>query len=442
MPPSSLDGLVRIEGRNYTFRDLYSTGAGKRLLIRMRGKPQGAIACLCRRREPLALQVYSTPEGPRLRCYPDTGPLHRQDCLRNGISHVGEGSRCYSGKAITRDGRYWDVHLRDQLIAKPGAAHSPSPPPAKGRDDQRETDVQGRATLLTALRAIWQITGLNGTVRKFGNGEPGLLAASRLAKQREFLRFNGEPARQVCILPGIDRMATHPRLSESGRDATTWYAIVIGAITRVVRDGSDALVTLRHGDVPLRAEWNIWQEIVAHSPFPRTDALIQALSQESTVKTLVVTLIARVARDEIGQLRLVNGALMVVASFWPVPVDSRAELQVLWHLSSGTGRRFVKPLLYRAGDLALPDFVVLDCALPTVIEVYGRTGSADYDRRRDVKRDLYAANRDRVGYVELFSRKGAMLRLPDRVPGAFDRHKHLVEGLEVKLGLQALRETP
>ena len=442
MPPCSLDGLVRIEGRNYTFRELYSTGAGKRLLIRMRGKAPGAIACLCRRRKPLALQVYSTPEGPRLRCYPDTGPLHHLDCLRNGISHVGDGTRCYSSRAIARDGRYWDVHLRDQLITKPGAAHSQTTPPAKGRDDRREIDVQGRATLLTALRAIWQITGLNGTVRKFGNGDPGLLAASRLAKQREFLRFNGEPARDVCILPGIDRIATHPRLSERGRDANTRYAIVIGAITKVDRDGSDVLVTLRHGDLPLCAEWNVWQEIVAHSPFPRTDKLIQALSREPTGRTLVATLIGRLVRDETGQMRLVNGALMVVATFWPIPVDSRAELQVLWHLSSGTGRRFVKPLLYRAADLVLPDFVLLDCALPTVIEVYGRTGSADYDRRRDVKREIYMANKDRVGYVELLARKGAKLRLPDRTSGAFDRHKHLVEGLEIKLGLQPSLEIP
>ena len=73
------------------------------------------------------------------------------------------------------------------------------------------------------------------------------------------------------------------------------------------------------------------------------------------------------------------GPSEIVAATDPVTVLDRLV---------AAGRGFTKPLRYD-GDAVFPDFVLTDPRPATIVEVYGITGRADYERRKQAKLEHY-----------------------------------------------------
>jgi hypothetical protein len=92
-----------------------------------------------------------------------------------------------------------------------------------------------------------------------------------------------------------------------------------------------------------------------------------------------------------GYLKAIDMAAMLTARTY-VPADSSHEITMATALADA-GRSFVKPLRYDAQAETLPDFALLDCDPPVYVEVYGITGNAAYQARKQEARHYQQTGR-------------------------------------------------
>ena len=87
-----------------------------------------------------------------------------------------------------------------------------------------------------------------------------------------------------------------------------------------------------------------------------------------------------------GYLNVIDAALMATSAQY-IPIDSSHEA-VLAHQLVAEKRSFIKPLTIRAGESALPDFILTDTAPQFVLEVFGMSTQA-YIERKAQKMAIY-----------------------------------------------------
>ena len=120
-----------------------------------------------------------------------------------------------------------------------------------------------------------------------------------------------------------------------------------------------------------------------------------AAPADATDRRIVV--LALIEGTPHGYLRLVDPTAMLVSPDY-IPADSSHELTMSRALIDAH-RAFTKPLRYDRRDAVFPDFVLTDTGPPTVIEVWGITGRADYENRKHTKQAHYAGT-ERFTLVE------------------------------------------
>jgi len=101
-----------------------------------------------------------------------------------------------------------------------------------------------------------------------------------------------------------------------------------------------------------------------------------------------------IERTKDGNLRVVDMAALLCNKAF-IPCDSSYEVAMANRLVSER-RRFTKPMRLEVGDSLLPDFVLADTSVSTVIEVYGMESNAEYRLRKAQKQALYAQRKTSV----------------------------------------------
>ncbi|KNH04370.1 hypothetical protein BRCH_02107c [Candidatus Burkholderia brachyanthoides] len=98
-------------------------------------------------------------------------------------------------------------------------------------------------------------------------------------------------------------------------------------------------------------------------------------------------------RTKDGNLRVIDGALQLcLCNSAFIPCDSSYEVAMANRLVAER-RRFRKPLRLSASDTLLPNFLLMDTAPETAIEVYGMETNEGYRRSKAQKQALYVQRR-------------------------------------------------
>ena len=202
-------------------------------------------------------------------------------------------------------------------------------------------------------------------VAPYRPGRPDPAREARLAEflrpleQPEYIRIPGGPRR------GQTRQVRHRRL-------------LLGELKDLTATEHGHKLTLRHFPRP------VFLTGEQHRHLTRRFPAAFSPRRGPTARRLLLALIEGSPQ---GYLRLVDAAAQLASSGY-VPADSSHEVIMADRLVAA-GRAFTKPLRY-GGEAALPDFVLTDTDPPTIVEVFGVIGRADYEARKKIKLRHYA----------------------------------------------------
>jgi Protein of unknown function (DUF1173) len=156
--------------------------------------------------------------------------------------------------------------------------------------------------------------------------------------------------------------------------------LIIGEVTHVTMVGKALMVKLRHQARPLWTFPSFGDRLATR--YPIAEAILTSGNAEGRVVGLFMVEVT----SEDG-LWIKDGALMTCSREY-IPCDSSYEVR-LANLLTQSRRSFLKPLKIEHGMDLLPDFKLLDCAVPTVMEVWGMN-TPEYLAHRQAKIQRYS----------------------------------------------------
>ncbi len=348
------------------------------------------LRCLCRD-DPNAqaeLVVRLRQERYYIACMPGTRHLHDRatcDLFSENPQHSGSGE--YAG-AIEYEGDVADIKVNFPLKKATPPAHAVP----VGRPNIKTGKVKrGSMGLSGLLSHLWSEAGLNswtpGTVRPWSRVYSSLCDAAgaiRLGTRElaDYLHVQPEVKRDWLPPPPVD--AQHSQdyflllFKVSGTVATPFGgAYLKTSVGAAFLAKEPVLKAFKRSHA--RA-WRLMEQPLTAEDGTKPPKLIcLALAQWETIKGAPC-------------LSILQAGLMMT-NWRDIPVESIHELRVADQLVE-QARSFTKPLRYDASeDVVFPDFLlsdVVDDAVP--MEVYGISGNAEYEERKQEKRDHYRSS--------------------------------------------------
>lgn len=168
----------------------------------------------------------------------------------------------------------------------------------------------------------------------------------------------------------LDRLIATGRVRRRG--------LVLGEIRAVEPGDYSVRVRLAHQRAPLFATPQLIDR--ARRSYP------SAFSDQSSQQARRQVVLCLIERSRNGYPMIVDLAAMLTTSSY-LPADSSHEADMADALVDA-GRAFLKPLRYD-GDGVFPDFVLVDDAPETYVEVWGVRGRERYEARKYAKQALY-----------------------------------------------------
>jgi len=260
--------------------------------------------------------------------------------------------------------------------------------------DSSNTRSAGRksAPLLGFLQRLWLDSSLNqwaGTAqRNWGTCNAQILAALGEGK------LNGKPLQEVLHI--MRRYEESEQTTIKGEfevflsrirntPVASDRAIVIGEIKSVDASKYGYVVKIRQTFESFFASKDLIDKTAKSFRYARP----MIGNADARVIALLV-----IERTKDGNLRVVDMAALLCNKAF-IPCDSSYEVAMANRLVSER-RRFTKPMRLEVGDSLLPDFVLADTSVSTVIEVYGMESNAEYRLRKAQKQALYAQRKTSV----------------------------------------------
>jgi hypothetical protein len=319
-----------------------------------------------------------------------TGTQHNDTCRFFQLDREKSGLKAYDKVAVDENGGIkvgLGLRMRDDegLQVKPASSRLMV-------DGQTSNSKHKTVSLLGLLHLLWDRVGLNyckpNSIKLRAN------IAFRLWKQASEIRIKRESFAKHLLMFDM----------RGKNDITLDYAVknnrrlfVIAPLTAWVNEGisesGELPIECPAGIPPLRLIDDLWKTTCRS--FRRT---VDAWSNGAKI-IAIAQIEPKQAMKGFGySCEVVGLALMRVTDYW-LPVESSYERDIADELVV-SGRRFIKPLRYDAGeDEVFPDFVLLDtnASSGTPMEVFGMT-SKEYRERQARKTEYYNQTFGQTGW--------------------------------------------
>ena len=344
----------------------------------------GYAECMCS--APARRLVIRLREGRfHLAVWPGDGPSHAAECPFHRLDASASGLGGYSREAVFEDERGMHVRL-DAALSLTGASVADASPVVSADSVSRSRATMGLKGLFDLL---WEQAGLH----RFA---PSLRRSwwhchrALMEQVVSDVTVNRQPLGQALLVvppyrgpaaPGAGGAVADFLARLGAKERGRRRGLVLGEVKSVAASQYGFRISLRHLREPLFAG----EELVTRVRSSHRAAFSGTRAEDSRQLGLFL-----VERTERGYL-VVADAAVVLTSVGYIPVESSYELAMIDALLAA-GRRGVKPLRYDArADVVFPDFVLVDDpeAADTVVEVWGITGRADYERRKAEKIRYY-----------------------------------------------------
>jgi Protein of unknown function (DUF1173) len=351
------------------------------LFVRARAE-FGYAECLCRSKRPARLVIRCRSGRHHLAVWPEQGHLHRAHCPWFRPDPALSGRGVYTHSAILTTDNGTALRLATSLIT-----HSePSSPPRPASPDETDATASRRSlSLLAVVHFLWEQAGLSVWSRREGR-RTWRTCHARLLSVIQDCTANGTSLGDLLyVVPTFDRTVAQ-RNAQAWEDftaslgqqrASRCRGLVLGEIRRIMPTEYGVCLRLAHQRAPIYASMTLMEKVRRS----HRSALADHNDHGRRVALLVVD------RSRNGYTIAVDMAVALVSAAY-LPVDSGHELRMADALVAA-GRSILKPLHYDRDDAVMPDFVLLDTAPATYIEVWGVTGRQDYEQRKQIKQAHY-----------------------------------------------------
>ncbi|MEV6071809.1 DUF1173 family protein [Nocardia sp. NPDC052001] len=338
----------------------------------------GHAYCLCRP-EPLRLVIRHRLDRYFLARWPGEGPLHDPSCPFHQPDPALTGRAAYADTAIVDTPTGTTIRFDAPLTSSTAASVS-------GAQDElgATTSGSGRRTvgLLGLLHYLWEDARLN-TWNPGKRRDWGTIAAD-IGDRIHDCALSGRPLHQVLHVIPPDRPGTRvanlaafdefvDRL-RGPRDQIR-RALVLGELTAVTATRYGVAYTLAHCPKRLFASAPLHERVLR--------SYGSAFSRAASTHAGRRVGLFLIERSPKGYATVADTAIMLTTGTGYIPCDSSHEL-VMADALRHADRAFLKPVRYDHVSLVLPDFVLTDTDIATVIEVWG-LDSEEYLRRKAIK---------------------------------------------------------
>ncbi|MEV0297027.1 DUF1173 family protein [Nocardia sp. NPDC050710] len=375
---------VRLAGRRYRLADLRADPEAYRdAFTRARSEDQHAV-CLC---HPAGrkLVIRRTQSGRHfLARWPGEAHLHATACpfYESAAEHSGRSAYAHSAIRETEDGVSIRVDVALRLaVAAAAASTTPEASEREARPGRRS------ATLLGLVHWLWEVGRLNS----WQPSQPRRMwrdCHAALSDRIAETTVNRQPLSEVLyVVPPFrpetaDAAAARFEQFLAGlgpQGETAHRGLVLGEIRAVGHTGRGNIrYDLCHHRRLLVASQRLHETVRARFANAYSEAARKAGGRRIGVFAI--------ERSPGGHAAIIDMAVMLTSPTF-VPADSSHELTMTAALVAG-GVAFEKPLRYDATELVLPDFVLTDAPVTTVVEVWGRE-DPEYLARKAAKQAHY-----------------------------------------------------
>lgn len=344
----------------------------------------GEVRCLCPGHgdKRLSVRHFAVHDSYFLARYPNSGEEHSRDCRFFALDVNKSGLAGYQAGVIDEqsDGTY-KITLGIGLTIK-------EPVTAVDKDDLTPPAGSARATqrsmrLLGLLHFLWNEAALNVWWPAMRGKRTVATVSYRLNEAATRIVAGQTKLSDVLLTAAQTKKgkdAQRNRLRVKDAVANHTRLIVIAPLAKYKEEPTSLKITAFHGIPFLALTPALWAATTKR--FPRAADAWRSGGD-------VFAIVQCEPGADMKSANVVGLALMQVSSTW-IPVDSSYELKIAEMLASDQhDRAFVKPLRFDAKqDEVFPDFILLDTAKDTPMEVFGRADEA-YELRMQEKTEYF-----------------------------------------------------
>lgn len=313
--------------------------------------------------------------------WPLDGEAHHAHCRFHKPPADMTGRSAYTAGAIEeRADGCLDIRSRVSLKVRTEDRN-----PSTERDAGGGGQSRASAGLLGVMHALWERTRLNQWqphwVRNWTRCRwalrsiDGSINGQRMS-EAVYVVPTYEEARRDAIEAEFERF--RKRLTTAG--LYRLRGMVLGEVRRLQESQYGFRIDLRNQRLP----YFVSHQLIARAQRSYRHVFAQLESPRARV---VVLLVIEVSKQ--GYLTITDMAAMLTTRNY-IPAESSYELEMADALTAAS-RAFIKPLRYDGHAEEFPDFRLTDTIPESVVEVFGMSGNAEYDRRKAEKQARYRA---------------------------------------------------
>jgi hypothetical protein len=354
--------------------------------------------CLCSENFP---ELYITPRFEKfyLAKMPDTGPFHDVHCAFYESPLDQSGRAGYAEGAIVDRGDVVDVKLGVPLSRARHVEKAASP---LGEKRAVPTLRRHAVELLGLLHFLWEqssnhrwfpiMRGMKVTSRRWSS------VTYFLGRTLDNIHCKGKPLKESLFL--VSQFDKNKPDAIGDEFSTVMASVVSSGSELAEKKNRPIEMKMILGEIKAVTKSQYGYELrfrgFAQSFYIR-EQLFQKIQKSYTSGVVAIEsntdakciAIAVISASKKGYFNIESMALMPVNQNY-IPFDSSYEKTIADALIIQE-RQFEKPLRYDNTALTLPDFILLDgdqfSRIP--MEIYGMTGNAEYDKRKNEKREIY-----------------------------------------------------
>jgi hypothetical protein len=352
----------------------------------------GHAVCLCSDQHPnLVIRRVSSQAGDRffLATWPHTGTQHGQDCRFYHSEDEYEAGQVRRLAAITSSADGFSIRADFSLVRGTQAAQESTRLAAEASSppSRVQRDTMG---LLGTLEFLWQSADLNRWMSHYpqASSQRWSSLVTRLQSALAQGRLGGRQMLDITyVVPAYrpeEQDTINARLqsmmdAHRPTGASVSAFLVLGEVMAVEESIKMLAICIKHQAKRLWIGRQLAEAVARR--YPSAEAILNAPNTGGRVVGLFL-----VEVTPKGGLWVKDAALMACSREY-IPCDSGYEVRIA-NVLTQQARSFIKPLRLEDGQDVLPDFKLLDCGHPTVMEVWGMN-TPEYLAHRQIKCERY-----------------------------------------------------
>ena len=375
--------MLELEGHAYSVDYLLKDEAGQRV-VRYAYETGKAFCCLCNGNRAL-IHVYCRKGVLYLARHRGSGELHSTECddfeLNVRKRPITRTQRLVSAIHPVGDRLVCSLALQFQSFTRGSSGIAPI-----GKKRSHSTASQARTTLAGLLLYAWDSAGLCDYDPTRSVQQEWRTVGKHLLRQIQRIDLARGPLTSYAVIPLLHNQAEVDQKIEGVRQRheveTARYLLAIGRIARWKElDTGEVKCWLDCMARPLHLTKKLWESMASKSWSVHARTALKLANAPSDSEHAI--LICRFSVDSHGQVRVVNGAIIMTTATW-LPVQSKPEREVADALVDASAH-FSKPIRPLPDCPFLPDFLVHKKSGDRPHEVAGMLRDTAYAQHLELK---------------------------------------------------------